>query len=311
MLRAGLFTGLSGAAHVAVIAWLVTGAPGEMRPAGTGADEASPAIGVELVLGPAMRAPLRAEAVSDTAPLVDASDDGLAADAVPVQAPPARPPESAPEARQAEDVADAAVSPVPDAPHTRAADTPAPIVMAALVVEEPRRMERLHRQAQQTARLMPPPSHKVATRTRAETKPAAPREPADVPSSPEARSEAASEGAQAAVQPAATGAQAGAGRSAGDGGARGEDLHSAYARALRAAIERQRPPTAGARGTVVVRFTLTPSGTLDALEIARSSGRPQLDGATRRAVEGAAPFARPPAEVAAQGLNFTIAFQYR
>lgn len=60
----------------------------------------------------------------------------------------------------------------------------------------------------------------------------------------------------------------------------------------------------GARGELVVRFTVTASGALKSVSIARSSGKPDLDAAGQALVERAAPF--PPIPTGADRSSWTF-----
>ncbi|WP_375174010.1 TonB family protein [Pseudooceanicola sp.] len=73
-------------------------------------------------------------------------------------------------------------------------------------------------------------------------------------------------------------------------------------------LARVRKPSVGRRGTAYVAFSVTPSGGLGSVSLARSSGSPQIDKAALSMVRRAAPFPRPPA--GAQR-NFSVPIQFR
>lgn len=99
------------------------------------------------------------------------------------------------------------------------------------------------------------------------------------------------------------GAQSSAGRvSASSGSALN------YAALVRSRVASRRPGGGGGRGTVVVAFSVSRSGALNAARIARSSGNSTLDGSVLVAVRGAGPFPPPPAGA---NLSFAMPFYFK
>lgn len=99
------------------------------------------------------------------------------------------------------------------------------------------------------------------------------------------------------------GAQSSAGRvSASSGSALN------YAALVRSRVASRRPGGGGRRGTVVVAFSVSRSGALNAARVTRSSGNSSLDGSVLAAVRGAAPFPPPPAGA---NLNFAMPFYFK
>lgn len=84
-----------------------------------------------------------------------------------------------------------------------------------------------------------------------------------------------------------------------------------YAAAVRARIARNRPPSQGRRGTALVRFAISRSGSLRYARLARSSGDGALDRAAVGSVRRAAPFPTPPQGMRADQLTFSIPFRFR
>lgn len=73
-------------------------------------------------------------------------------------------------------------------------------------------------------------------------------------------------------------------------------------------ISRVRKPRVGSRGTATIRFSISASGGLASVVVARSSGNARLDRAALQVIQKAAPFPKPP-----QGArrNFSIQIQGR
>ncbi|MEP9396417.1 TonB family protein [Mesorhizobium sp. KR2-14] len=69
-------------------------------------------------------------------------------------------------------------------------------------------------------------------------------------------------------------------------------------------------PTGAPSGSVVVNFSIAPSGKLTSRKIARSSGSPILDKAALQIVERAAPFPPFPKGVTAPRLNFSVPMNF-
>jgi protein TonB len=81
-----------------------------------------------------------------------------------------------------------------------------------------------------------------------------------------------------------------------------------YAAKIRARVASRRPGGNGARGTVVISFAVSGSGSLASARISSSSGNRPLDSAALQAVRGAGPFPPPPGGA---GLSFSVPFHYR
>lgn len=81
-----------------------------------------------------------------------------------------------------------------------------------------------------------------------------------------------------------------------------------YAAKVRARVASRRPAGGGRRGTVVVSFGVSGSGSLAYARIGRSSGNAALDRRVLSAVRGAAPFPRPPPGATRR---FSIPFYFR
>lgn len=81
-----------------------------------------------------------------------------------------------------------------------------------------------------------------------------------------------------------------------------------YAARVRARVASRKPSGGGRRGTVVISFGVSRSGSLSYARIARSSGDPGLDRSVLAAVRGAGPFPTPPPGA---GLQFSIPFYFR
>lgn len=155
----------------------------------------------------------------------------------------------------------------------------------------------------------PPPPAPPPPRPR---KPAAPRKPASAEKSP---AEAAGDGPSTpdsppveAVFPAAPAAAA---PPASSPGGIDEDSLRVYGQLVWAWIMRAKPRDVQVPGTSLIRFALTPDGTVAFVEIAESSGKEALDRLAVETVGKASPFPPPPAGAGASQLTFTIPFQFR
>lgn len=80
-----------------------------------------------------------------------------------------------------------------------------------------------------------------------------------------------------------------------------------YAAMVRARVAARKPAGQGSRGTVVIAFGVTRSGSLGYASIARSSGNPGLDRSVLAAVRGASFPAPPPGA----GTRFAVPFHFR
>ena len=90
----------------------------------------------------------------------------------------------------------------------------------------------------------------------------------------------------------------------------GENALERYGQELWIKIMKHRPDGIRQRGTVLLSFALMPGGALLSAEIARSSGKPQLDQAALAALKEASPFTPPPVNMPGDP-RFTISFEFR
>lgn len=81
-----------------------------------------------------------------------------------------------------------------------------------------------------------------------------------------------------------------------------------YAAIVRARVAARKPGGAGQRGTLVIAFGVSRSGSMSYARITRSSGNPGLDSRVLAAVRGAGPFPAPPPGA---NLRFAITFNFR
>lgn len=88
------------------------------------------------------------------------------------------------------------------------------------------------------------------------------------------------------------------------------DLLHDYANRVWARVARHKPSGMIARGTAVVRFSLSFDGSLFNATIAKSSGIDTLDRASLAAVRAASPFPSPPPGASLEQLTFTVPFDY-
>jgi protein TonB len=84
-----------------------------------------------------------------------------------------------------------------------------------------------------------------------------------------------------------------------------------YAASVRARIARNKPQTPGAKGVVLVYFTLSASGGVIVARIASSSGNASLDRSALAAVRRSSPFPKPPPGSTPGQLVFTMPFYFR
>lgn len=80
-----------------------------------------------------------------------------------------------------------------------------------------------------------------------------------------------------------------------------------YAARVRARVAQRRPGGNGARGTVVVSFSISASGSVSSVQIRSSSGNRRLDSGALSAVRGAGPFPPTPDR---RRLSFSVPFHY-
>ena len=83
--------------------------------------------------------------------------------------------------------------------------------------------------------------------------------------------------------------------------------NAAYATNVRRALDRNKPRSVGASGSVTVSFAIGASGSLRNARVARSSGKAPLDQAALAIIRQAAPFSPPPGS----GQNYTITIDFR
>ena len=83
-----------------------------------------------------------------------------------------------------------------------------------------------------------------------------------------------------------------------------------YGAQVRAKLMKAKPMPKGLRGSVVVSFGITETGTLRYLRLSQSSGTTLLDNMAIGMVEKAAPFDEPPAELTAAQLSYAISINF-
>lgn len=84
-----------------------------------------------------------------------------------------------------------------------------------------------------------------------------------------------------------------------------------YKARVRARIARNRPRGVRVRGTPVVSFGVSRSGSLRYVRLARSSGNRSLDSAAMSAIRRSSPFPTPPRGVSLRQLSFNIPFYFK
>ena len=88
-------------------------------------------------------------------------------------------------------------------------------------------------------------------------------------------------------------------------------VHSAYLGTLRTHLERSKvKPRTNLVGTAVVRFSVNAAGELLKLEIAKSSGKKQLDDAALSSVHKAAPFPAMPSDLRRDAIEISVPFRF-
>lgn len=127
---------------------------------------------------------------------------------------------------------------------------------------------------------------------------------------------------QAPAVPAQKAAGSGGGAAAGDAGdARAatlakawvNDLKASWGASIRARVERRKifpKSAAGISGTVIVRLTVTHTGTLGGVSVAKSSGNAALDAAAVKAVTAAGKFPPAPRGLDDQSYTFTLPMKF-
>ena len=86
---------------------------------------------------------------------------------------------------------------------------------------------------------------------------------------------------------------------------------NSYLGRVRARVASRRPRNVRGRGTAVVSFGISRSGSVRYVRLSRSSGNRSLDSAALGAVRRAAPFPRPPTGMSLRQLSFRIPFHFR
>jgi protein TonB len=141
-------------------------------------------------------------------------------------------------------------------------------------------------------------------------RPAPVAKPARKPAAQAARPKSAQGNAdQNAVAGAASGTKTATARQTGAGGqqqANGNAAASNYPGLVLRKLSRAGKPRVNARGAAMVSFTVSSSGNLASVSLARSSGSSALDKAAVRLVQGAGPFPKPP-----QGARRTFAIEIK
>lgn len=112
-------------------------------------------------------------------------------------------------------------------------------------------------------------------------------------------------GGAAAESHAGTGEPSAAARSAAQAGA-----VNRFVATLRSRLARTKPRGLRIKGVAVVVFAVLPSGELDYVRVAKSSGSQALDEAAVGAVRRAAPFPAPPPWMAKAELRFSIPYRF-
>lgn len=84
-----------------------------------------------------------------------------------------------------------------------------------------------------------------------------------------------------------------------------------YMGRVRNHLANHRPNGNGARGKVVVTFTLAVNGDIDEIDVSTSSGSSKADNLALSAVRKAAPFPMPPSQASRTQLTFAIPFEFR
>ncbi len=268
---------LSAAAHAAVFVMLVTRAPNE-----TGVlDIETDAISVEMVASQVLDA---IEAEDAVKPQV--SSAAVAEGAIPEMK------SLPPQAEQMQPVEPEAIAPSPASPE-QTVDSLAAIAGEA-AAEEP--LGEAHEPAPREAAPPQPDDRRHETKEKEKR-----QKPAAAPATrrPESKSERDVAAGARAVK-GSTGARARVSASQGD--------VAGYAAKVRARVASRRPSGNGARGTVIVSFSVAGSGGLSSARISSSSGNARLDAAALQAVRGAGPF--PPTPTGAR-LSFAVPFHYR
>ncbi|MEM6825815.1 MAG: TonB family protein [Pseudomonadota bacterium] len=215
----------------------------------------------------ASEAEVAAQPEADVTPPQSATSDIMAArDGTSTLVSPRQSPRSVPEALRPSAPQSSERPPAP-----LAAETPAPETVAAT---SPEAVETSPR----PARRQPRP------------KPEAPA-PSAQPTSPgNSRQNAVAGDATGATDATSTRQSASSGQSTASGNA----AASNYAGEVMRRISRVRKPRVNVRGTAVIRFSVSSSGGIAALSIAKSSGSNRLDSAALDVIKKAAPFPTPP-----------------
>ena len=287
----------------------------------------SEAISVEIVSSSVLEA-MQQKEIKDEAAQAQATDSKTGAEAAEASeaASKAAPPEREPDKDAREDagkVASAETETKEAAPRkseaperaipTPLSDAPAPVVTAPPPVTQPQASEddnstkeaagagEMAEQVRRQARQREEQIERDEERRREERKRVAHRKEEE---RKEQRQRKAEQGGATARSSAAAGASSG--RVSASAGS-----ILSYAARVRAQVAGHKPSGAGAHGTAMVGFSVTPWGGLGYANIARSSGNPTLDRMAVSAVRGAAPFPQPPSGASPGQLRFTIPFHFQ
>ncbi len=90
-----------------------------------------------------------------------------------------------------------------------------------------------------------------------------------------------------------------------------DDELRSYGKLVWTQVTRRKPRHVTYPGATLIRFALSPAGSLISAEVVDSSGSPSLDRLALDAVTAAAPFPPPPAGAGEERLRFTIPFHFR
>lgn len=275
--------------HGAALAWILYQPPVEA----IGGGQDIEAVSIEIITAAAL------ESLSSHASMAAAGSAGPVADAIGIDAAP-----------QLETIAAIAADPEkteqpvlqapPPPPDIVAKPDPAPETEAPLIIAEKQpppierpievKPEEFH--DEHRAELLKEPKEKEA-----ETPPTP-----QATASSEAQVAIAKGGAMARASADSRESEAAAGASPGE--------LARYALAIRLALGRARPAHIGSRGKVVVWFRLSAGGSIEAVDIVRSSGSPRLDEIAIAAVR-AASFPSPPSGSTQAQRTYSVPFEFR
>ena len=276
--------------HGAALAWILH-QPTVEAIGGGGQD--LEAVSVEIVTAAAL------ESLSSHASMAASGSAGPVADVIGIEAPP-QPETVAAVAADPEQTAKSDIQPPLPTPDIVAKPDPAPEPEAPLVIAETRPPP-----MEQPIEIKPeerPDEHRPELpKELMEEKTETPPTPQATASS-EAQVAIAKGGAMARASADSRESEAAAGASPGE--------LARYALAVRLALGRARPAHIGSRGKVVVGFRLSAGGSIEAVDIVRSSGSPRLDDIAIAAVRAAA-FPTPPAGSTDAQRIYSVPFEFK